>query len=242
MIWLSLMKPHKLSARYEWDGTVTKSKRYQLAERIAAAGNSLLLLTATPHMGRKDAYYFLWQLLLPERLAAQGAFSRLPEGTKSDHLLRRMKEEMITFDAKPIYPPRLSHTIAYPLKQGEISEQVLYDEVTAYCENHFDLAGQYNRTAAQLAMMVLQRRLASSTFALWRSLIRREEKLQTTLQDLREGWLSLERLESAQAALTDTDIRDEKTGDEEEILMARRRQSKLMTILPKRQPADRLLN
>ena len=89
---------HKLSARYEWDGAVTKSKRYQLAERIAAEGNSLLLLTATPHMGRKDAYYFLWRLLLPERLAAQGAFDRLPEGTRSEHLLRRMKEEMITFE------------------------------------------------------------------------------------------------------------------------------------------------
>ena len=209
---------HKLSARYEWDGTVTKSKRYQLAEQIAAEGNSLLLLTATPHMGRKDAYYFLWRLLLPERLAAQGAFSRLPDGTKSEHLLRRMKEEMITFDETPIYPPRRSHTIAYPLKQGVISEQSLYDEVTAYCENHFDLAGQYNQTAARLAMMVLQRRLASSTFALWRSLIRREEKLQTTLRELREGRLSLEGLETAQAELTGIDIRNTKTGDEEEII------------------------
>ena len=209
---------HKLSARYEWDGAVTKSKRYQLAERIAADGNSLLLLTATPHMGRNDAYYFLWRLLLPERLAAQGAFDRLPEGTRSEHLLRRMKEEMITFDEKPIYPPRLSHTIAYPLKGGEISEQSLYDEVTAYCEKYFDLAGQYNQTAARLAMMVLQRRLASSTFALWRSLIRREQKLQATLRELREGRLSLERLETAQAELIDIDIRDTKTGDEEEII------------------------
>ena len=212
---------HKLSARYEWDGTVTKSKRYQLAERIAAAGNNLLLLTATPHMGRKDAYYFLWQLLLPERLAAQRAFDRLPEGTRSEHLLRRMKEEMITFDETPIYPPRRSHTIAYPLKQGKISEQSLYDEVTAYCENHFDLAGQYNQTAARLAMMVLQRRLASSTFALLQSLIRRDEKLQTTLRELREGRLSTEGLETAQAELTGIDIRDTKTGDEEDIIDGR---------------------
>ena len=209
---------HKLSARYERDGTVDKSKRYQLAERIAANGKGLLLLTATPHMGRKDAYYFLWKLLLPERLAAQGAFDRLSEGTRSEHLLRRMKEEMITFDEKPIYPPRLSRTIAYPLKQGEISEQSLYDEVTAYCENHFDLAGRYNQTAARLAMMVLQRRLASSTFALWRSLIRREEKLRATLRELREGRLSLEGLETAQAELRGIDIRDTKTGDEEEIV------------------------
>ena len=209
---------HKLSARYEADGTVDKSKRYELAERIAAQKKNLLLLTATPHMGRDDAYYFLWRLLLPEHLAAQKAFERLAEHEKSKHLLRRMKEEMITFDGKPIYPPRRSQTIAYPLKQGAVSEQSLYDAVTAYCEQYFDLAGQYNRSAAKMAMMVLQRRLASSTFALLQSLIRRAEKLQTTLRNLKDGRLSTEDLERAQAALSDVDIRAEKTGDEEETI------------------------
>ena len=208
---------HKLSARFEWDGTVTKSKRYEFAERIAAQGKSLLLLTATPHMGKNDAYYFLWRLLMPDLLAAQEAFNRLPESEKSKHLLRRMKEEMITFDEKLIYPPRMSRTIAYPLKSGEISEQSLYDAATDYCEKHFDLAGQYNRTAAKMAMMVLQRRLASSTYSLLQSFIRREEKLQTTLSELRDGRLSSETLDERQAELPSVDVREEKTGDEEEI-------------------------
>jgi SNF2 family DNA or RNA helicase len=209
---------HKLSARFESDGTVDKSKRYELAEQIAAQEKNLLLLTATPHMGKDDAYYFLWRLLLPEHLAAQKAFERLADEEKSKHLLRRMKEEMITFDEKPIYPPRRSQTIAYPLKQGEVSEQSLYDAVTAYCEKYFDLAGQYNRSAAKMAMMVLQRRLASSTFALLQSLIRRAEKLQTTLQNLQSGSLSAAQFEKAQQELSDIDIRAEKTGDEEEII------------------------
>jgi len=207
---------HKLSARYEPDGTIDKSKRYELAERIAAQQKNLLLLTATPHMGKDDAYYFLWRLLLPEHLAAQKAFERLPDKEKSKHLLRRMKEEMVTFDGKPIYPQRRSQTIAYPLKQGEVSEQSLYDAVTAYCEQYFDLAGQYNRSAAKIAMMVLQRRLASSTYAMLQSLIRRAEKLQTTLHHLQDGRLSAEQLENEQAKLKDVDIREEKTGDEEE--------------------------
>lgn len=209
---------HKLSARYESDGTIDKSKRYELAERIAAQRKNLLLLTATPHMGKDDAYYFLWRLLLPEHLAAQNAFTRLTDKEKSKHLLRRMKEEMITFDEKPIYPPRRSQTIAYPLKKREISEQSLYNAVTAYCEKYFDLAGQYNRSAAKMAMMVLQRRLASSTYALLQSLIRRAEKLQATLRNLKDGRLSTEELEKAQAELSDVDIREEKTGDEEEVV------------------------
>ena len=209
---------HKLSAGYELDGTVDTSKRYELAERIAAQKKNLLLLTATPHMGKDDAYYFLWRLLLPEHLAAQKAFERFPDREKSKHLLRRMKEEMITFDGKPIYPPRRSRTIAYPLKQGEVSEQSLYDAVTAYCEKYFDLAGQYNRSAAKMAMMVLQRRLASSTFALLQSLIRRAEKLQITLRNLKDGRLSTAELEKAQSELSDVDVREEKTGDEEEVI------------------------
>ena len=210
---------HKLSARFESDGTVTKSKRYELAERIAAHVSNLLLLTATPHMGRSDAYYLLWRLLLPDQLAAQKAFHRMDDEEKGKHLLRRMKEEMITFEeGKLIYPPRMSRTIAYPLKSGEISEQSLYDDVTDYCEKHFDLAGQYNRTAAKMAMMVLQRRLASSTYALLQSLIRREEKLQTSLRELREGRLSLETWEERQSKLPTADVRDDKTGDEEEII------------------------
>ena len=207
---------HKLSANYESDGTVRKSKRYQLAERIAAQEKNLLLLTATPHMGKDDAYFFLWRLLLPEQLAAQKAFGRMSDSEKSNHLLRRMKEEMVNFEGKPIYPPRYSRTIAYPLKQGEISEQSLYDAVTEYCETYFDLAGQYNRMAAKMAMMVLQRRLASSTFAMLQSLIRREEKLQTTLRELLDGRLSDDEFEKAQSDLKWVDIRDEKTGDEEE--------------------------
>ena len=209
---------HKLSARYDSDGTVDKSKRYELAERIADQQKNLLLLTATPHMGRYDAYYFLWRLLLPEHLAAQNAFTRLTDNEKSKHLLRRMKEEMVTFGGKPIYPSRQSRTIAYPLRQGEVSEQSLYDAVTAYCEKYFDLAGQYNRSAAKMAMMVLQRRLASSTYALLQSLIKRAEKLQITLRNLKDGRLSTAELEKAQAALSDIDIRAEKTGDEEETI------------------------
>ncbi len=136
---------------------------------------------------------------------------------------------MITFDEKLIYPPRMSHTIAYPLKGEEVSsllagrlsgvsEQSLYKRVTEYCETYFDLAGQYNRTAAKLAMMVLQRRLASSTFALLQSLIRREEKLRQTLRELREGRVDKEMLEAQQQQLPEIDIRDAKTGDEEEVI------------------------
>ena len=51
-----------------------------------------------------------------------------------------------------------------------------------------------------------------------RSLIRREEKLKTTLRELRDGRLSSEALDERQAELPSVDVREDKTGDEEEIV------------------------
>ena len=117
---------HKLSARYEPDGTVDKSKRYELAERIASQ-QKISCCSRQHHTWAKmmptifsGDYFYL-------STSPHKGFERLPDKEKSKHLLRRMKEEMVTFDGEPIYPPRRSQTIAYPLKQGEVSEQSLYD-------------------------------------------------------------------------------------------------------------------
>lgn len=211
-----LDEAHKLAAWRDADLTIRKTRRYEMAERIAAQGRHLLLMTATPHMGKDDPYYLLWRLLEPELLSSSEAFQRLSPAQKRRYLLRRMKEEMVRFDGTPLYPPRISHTIEYPLTQGPGREQDLYDQTTAYCQTHYDRARQRNRSAAGLAMSILQRRLASSTWALLRSLERRAEKLSQLLEALTSGQLNLQQLEDLQARLPTADVRDEKTGDEEE--------------------------
>jgi superfamily II DNA or RNA helicase len=231
---------HKLSARRERDLTVVKSRRYELAESIAAQGRHLLLLTATPHMGKDDPYYYLWRLLDPVLLSSMEAFHRAAPDVRARHLLRRMKEEMVRFDGTAIYPDRTSRTVAYPLEAGstssaagfvdlatedqaarvaetgEVSERALYARVTRYCEEHYNRARQRNRGAAGLAMSVLQRRLASSTLAILRSIERRAEKLATILQRIEQGLQTPADLAREQAKLPSQDLRDTTTGDEEE--------------------------
>lgn len=207
---------HKLGAWREADLTVRKTHRYAIAEQIARQGRHLLLMTATPHMGKDDPYYFLWQLLEPDLFSTPEAFVRLGSPKKRHYLLRRMKEEMVRFDGTPLYPPRDSNTIEYPLTQGLGQEQDLCEQTTAYCQTHFDRARMRNRSAAGLAMSILQRRLASSTWAVFRSLERRSEKLSAILEAIEQGLLSLEELEARQADLPTEDVRDVKTGDEEE--------------------------
>lgn len=207
---------HKLSARQAADRTIERTNRYEVAETIARQYRHLLLMTATPHMGKDDQYYFLWRLLEPDLLSTHEAFERLTRRQKQQYLLRRMKEEMVRFDETPIYPPRNSDTVEYPLRQGTGQEQDLYDQVTYYCENHFDQAKLRNRSAAGLAMSILQRRLASSTWAMLKSLERREKKLATLIDELGAGLFNEEQFDAQQRVLPTESVRDAKTGEEEE--------------------------
>jgi superfamily II DNA or RNA helicase/DNA-binding XRE family transcriptional regulator len=220
---------HKLSADRQPDFTVRKTDRYKLAEALAGvrvddeqwqlawSARHLLLLTATPHMGKDYPYYCLWKLIEPELLSTFDAFGAYPADARMRHFIRRTKEEMVRFDGTPIYPKRVSDTLSYDLTQGAISEQSLYDETTAYIEIYYNRARILNRSAARLAMSIFQRRLASSTYALMRSFERRIEKLEKLISDIRSGKLSLEALQSIQRKLESLqDPLDEKTADEED--------------------------
>src|SRR5205807_5058210 len=131
---------------------------------------------------------------------------------------RRTKEELVYFDERPIYPPRISDTLGYNLTQGEGSEQELYDATTAYIQTYYNSARFLNRSAVRLAMSVFQRRLASSTYALLRSFDRRYQKLSRLVENMRAGLLNQAQLEASQLALNNTvsDVFEEKTADEED--------------------------
>ncbi len=220
---------HKLSADRQTDFTVRKTDRYKLAEALAGVRvddpqwqlawgtRHLLLLTATPHMGKDYPYYCLWRLLEPEVLSTFDAFNTYPSDARRRHFIRRTKEEMVRYDNSPIYPKRISDTLSYDLTQGVISEQRLYDETTAYIEYYYNRARILNRSAARLAMSIFQRRLASSTYAVMRSFERRLEKLEKLIDAIRAGKVDLEALQATQRKLESIqDPLDEKTADEEE--------------------------
>jgi superfamily II DNA or RNA helicase len=203
---------HKLSARRNPDMSVDKSKRYETVEEIAVRCLHLLLLTATPHMGKDDAYFYLWRLLDPQQFGAYSTLAHTRPEIKRRHLLRRMKEEMVTFSGENLYPPRISQTVRYPLTDGE---RELYEMVTAYVEDYYKKTTPGNRSSVGLALTVIQRRLASSTWSLLQSLERRAIKLADNLKRLEQGVLTEDQFDAQQNRFATKDIREEKTGDEE---------------------------
>ncbi len=221
---------HKLAADRGADLRVRKTDRYRLAEALAGilleeprwtlswSCHHLLLLTATPHMGKDYPYYCLWKLLEPDALTTIDAFNKYPVDARSRHFIRRTKEELVYFDGKPIYPPRVSNTLSYDLNQGEVSEQQLYEATTGYIQTYYNRAADLlNRSAVRLAMSVFQRRLASSTYALLRSFERRSQKLSKLIEDMKSGKIDSAKLRASQLSLDKIeDTFYEKTADEEE--------------------------
>ncbi len=216
---------HKLAADRQPDFRVRKTGRYRLAEALAGAevederwrlpwsAQHLLLLTATPHMGKDYPYYFLWRLLLPDTLSTSDAFNAFPRQGRQRHFIRRTKEELVHFDGSPLYPQRNCDTLSYGLSPGE---QELYDETTEYLRVYYNRARSLNRSAARLAMSVFQRRLASSTYALMRSFERRVEKIEGMIDDIRSGRFTEEALAYIQRNLDDLeDVFESRTADED---------------------------
>jgi len=165
---------HKMAA-YRYGRKTKKTDRYQLGEEISHQTAALLFLTATPHKGDPDNFLYLLQLLDPDLYANVDILRQAVKRDENPIFLRRMKEQMKNFNGKPLFPPRHPETVGYKLSPPE---KKLYDAVTQYVEEGFQRAfGEENRHV-QLALLVLQRRLASSLRAIRRSLEKRRDRLQ----------------------------------------------------------------
>ena len=201
---------HKLSASAD-GGRVRRTQRYKLAEALAGclpakeyaslswSARHLLLLTATPHMGKESPYHHLWCLLDHRVFGAEEAFRQFPRSDRSRHFIRRTKEEMVDFDGRPIFRERRCSTFKYDLTPGPDGERALYDRTTWYLLHAYNV-GTGNQQAAKLVTGVFQRRLVSSTWALLKSFERRAGKVGQLIEELEAGRLDSSGVRDAQFA------------------------------------------
>lgn len=92
-----------------------------------------------------------------------------------------------TFDGKKLFPERRAETVPYELTELEYS---LYEQVTSYVRegmNRADKIGGKRKNTVGFALTVLQRRLASSPEAIYKSLVRRTERLERKKQEILNG-------------------------------------------------------
>ncbi|MCZ0939747.1 MAG: helicase-related protein [Caldilineaceae bacterium] len=175
---------HKMSAHY-FGNKLNKTMRYQLGERLGLLTRHLLLLTATPHSGKPDSFLLFLALLDEDRFGGRQRNGGTPD--VSDIMRRSVKENLLTFDGRPLFPERRAYSAKYELSP---LEQNLYDEVTRYVREGMDKAKEIEQKDRRRGLVVgfaltaLQRRLASSPEAIYRSLRRRCERLENRLVEL----------------------------------------------------------
>lgn len=169
---------HKLAA-YRRGSKLTRTRRYRLGEVLSDHTEHLLLATATPHKGDPENFRLLLQLIDPDLFADTEILARAVQRQENPIFLRRLKEDMTDFDGKPLFPPRYVTTMGVELTEPE---QVLYEAVTQYVADNFNRALAEDNRNVTFALIILQRRLASSVRAIRRSLEHRRDRL-TALRD-----------------------------------------------------------
>ena len=171
---------HKMSA-YAYQGKdqvkVDKTRRYRVGELLSRQTNHMLFLTATPHRGDEENFRLFLDLLRPGFFARTELLKESVQSGDNPIFVRRLKEDMKRFDGTDIFPPRHVHSVTFRLTEAE---RHLYNGVTNYVRNYFDRARE-NRSIS-FALMILQRRLTSSSQAIYLSLLRRKERLQNLLE------------------------------------------------------------
>ena len=114
---------HRMGAHY-FGGKLEKTKRFLLGELLGEITRHLLLMTATPHSGKEEDFQLFLTLLDRDRFEGKQKKTADTSG-----IMRRMvKEDLLTFEGKKLFPERIAETVPYELTALEYD---LYEEVTA---------------------------------------------------------------------------------------------------------------
>ena len=170
---------HGFTLSVNGEGHISKkSERYKAAESVARRSHRLVLMTATPHSGHNAS---LWGLL---RLLDMDAYGdRCPREIQvpPQQFRKVSKEIMRDMSGELLFKKRHPRRVEYELTADE---QQLYDAVTDFVGNKLRaIRGEQSRTTASFALTTMQRRAASSTRAIRRTLERRVARIDKALED-----------------------------------------------------------
>jgi len=176
---------HKMSA-YSAD---KKTLAYQLGESLSTMTDHYLLMTATPHKGDPKNFCLFLELLDKDVYGDVKSLEEAMRRNSAPFYLRRIKEALVTFpdpdtgEVKKIFTNRDVQTAEFQIDEDEWD---FYDALTRYVEDQSIKASADDSArgrALTFTMAMLQRRFASSIYAVRRSLERMRDKRQRILDD-----------------------------------------------------------
>jgi SNF2 family DNA or RNA helicase len=181
-------------------GSTEQVARHRLAVDLAAVAPHILLLSATPHSGKSDAFARLLGLL-DDRFLHGLPLTR--EHVKP-LVVRSDKRHTTDNRGRPLFQPRTTRMHVVPYGDRPM-EATLYEAVTDYVRFGYQRAKAEKRPAVGFLVLLMQRLVSSSTAAILSALERRHAAIVTEGTQLRlfperaEEWGELNGEEQADA-------------------------------------------
>jgi len=176
---------HKMSA-YAGD---RKTLAYQLGEKLSEMTDHFLLMTATPHKGDPENFCLFLSLLDRDVYGNIKSLQEAMRQNEAPFYLRRTKEALVTFPdpttghVHKLFTRREVKTAEFDLDGDELA---FYEDLTRYVEDQSIKAASEDNArgrAIGFTMAMLQRRMASTIYAVRRTLERMRDKRQKILDD-----------------------------------------------------------
>jgi SNF2 family DNA or RNA helicase len=161
-------------------GSTEQVARHKLGRGLAEAAPYLLLLSATPHQGKSDAFVRLMSLLDPEQFTGEESASK--EKVRP-YVIRTEKRKAIDLDGLPLFKPR--HTQLMPIAWGKRHnlQEELYQAVSCYVREGYNQALREKRNYIGFLLLLMQRLVTSSTRAIRDTLEKRLQVLEDPCDD-----------------------------------------------------------
>lgn len=176
---------HKMSA-YSPDRTTLA---YRLGQSLSEMTDHYLLMTATPHKGDPENFRLFLELLDRDVYADIRSLEEAMQHHEAPFYLRRVKEALVNFpdpetgQVLQLFTKRNVSTAGFRLNPDEYE---FYEALTRYVEDQSMRAAEDDSAigrAIGFTMAMLQRRFASSVFAVRRSLERMKDRREKILAD-----------------------------------------------------------
>lgn len=155
-------------------GSTDQVARYKLGQGLAEAASYCLLLSATPHQGKSDAFYRLMSLLDNVAFPDEASVTR---ERVMPYVVRTEKRKALDATGNALFKPRLTRTIPVKWEQRHQLQRLLYEAVTDYVREGYNQALQNKQRHIGFLMILMQRLVVSSTRAIRTTLERRLEAL-----------------------------------------------------------------
>ena len=162
-------------------GSTDQVARFKLGQGLSEAAPYFLMLSATPHQGKTDAFHRLVSLIDAQEFPDISSVTR---ERVQPHVIRTEKRRAIDADGKPLFKPRRTQLGPVSWEERHRDQQHLYEAVTDYVREGYNQAMREKRSYIGFLMILMQRLVVSSTSAIRTTLERRLEALAAPQEQL----------------------------------------------------------